>query len=46
MWPVKTTREFDDWFVDLDSEAQSEIIARVELLKRSAPSSVGPTRIR
>jgi hypothetical protein len=38
MWPVATTNDFDEWFVDLGEDAQAEIIARVELLKVLGPA--------
>src|SRR5947207_868166 len=37
MWQVATTDEFDDWFADLDEDAQAELIAKVELLKLLGP---------
>ena len=37
MWPVKTTDIFDEWFANLDGEAQAEVIAAVELLKLLGP---------
>ena len=37
MWLVKTTDVFDKWFTDLDEDAQSEVIATVELLKLLGP---------
>ena len=37
MWHVKTTIVFDRWFAALDSDAQAEVIATVELLKRLGP---------
>ena len=37
MWPVKTTDVFDEWFADLDDDAQVEVIATVELLKLLGP---------
>jgi hypothetical protein len=37
MWLVATTSEFDDWFTELDEDAQAEIIAKVELLKLLGP---------
>lgn len=37
MWDVLTTDEFDEWFADLDGDAQAEIIAKVELLKLLGP---------
>jgi hypothetical protein len=38
MWPVATTGDFDDWFTGLSEAAQSEIIAKVELLKILGPT--------
>jgi hypothetical protein len=37
MWEVATTDEFDEWFAELDEDAQAEIIAKVELLKLLGP---------
>lgn len=37
MWNVATTAEFDDWFTDLLPDQQSEIIAKVDLLKLLGP---------
>jgi hypothetical protein len=37
MWPVETTEVFDEWFTDLDEDAQAEVIATVELLKLLGP---------
>jgi hypothetical protein len=37
MWTVETTDVFDEWFADLDEDAQAEIIAIVELLKLLGP---------
>lgn len=37
MWNVSTTDTFDEWFADLGSVEQSEIIAVVELLKLRGP---------
>lgn len=39
MWEVATTDEFDEWFADLDEDAQVEVIAKVELLKTSRSSA-------
>jgi hypothetical protein len=36
-WLVTTTDAFDKWFVDLDEDAQVEVIAKVELLKLLGP---------
>lgn len=37
MWSVATTKTFDDWFTGLDAAAQTEVIAKVELLKILGP---------
>lgn len=37
MWLVKTTEIFDEWFADLGTDGQVEVIATVELLKRLGP---------
>ena len=37
MWPVATTDCFDQWFTDLDDDAQVEVMAAVELLKLLGP---------
>ena len=37
MWTVETTDAFDEWFADLDEDAQAEVIATVELLKLLGP---------
>ena len=37
MWPVETTDVFDEWFTDLNDDAQAEVIATVELLKLLGP---------
>lgn len=37
MWTVETTDVFDEWFADLDEDAQAEVIATVELLKLLGP---------
>ncbi len=37
MWPVITTKEFDEWFAGLDADGQVEVIAKVELLKLLGP---------
>jgi len=37
MWLVETTDVFDEWFADLDEDAQAEVIATVELLKLLGP---------
>ena len=38
MWHVATTDGFDEWFSDLSEDAQTEIIAKVELLKLLGPT--------
>lgn len=38
MWPVATSDEFDEWFAELNEDAQVEIIAKVELLKVLGPA--------
>jgi hypothetical protein len=42
MWHVATTDGFDDWFGDLDEDAQAELIAKVELLKLLGPKLARP----
>ncbi len=42
MWHVATTNEFDEWFTELDGDAQAEIIAKVELLKLLGPKLSRP----
>jgi len=37
MWLVETTDVFDEWFADLDDDAQAEVIAKVDLLKLLGP---------
>jgi hypothetical protein len=37
MWRVATTEGFDSWFAELDEEGQTELIAKVELLKLFGP---------
>ena len=37
MWPISTSDVFDAWYSDLDADAQVEVIATVELLKRLGP---------
>ena len=37
MWLVRTTDDFDEWFTDLDHDAQTEVIAVVGLLKLLGP---------
>ena len=38
MWAVATTADFDDWFALLEAAAQSEVMAKVELLKVVGPA--------
>ncbi len=38
MWQVATTDDFDEWFADLSDDAQTEFIAKVELLKLLGPT--------
>ncbi len=37
MWRVATTTVFDEWFAELDVDAQVEVIAKVQLLKLLGP---------
>ncbi|HXT61308.1 MAG TPA: type II toxin-antitoxin system RelE/ParE family toxin [Pirellulales bacterium] len=37
MWQVATTDEFDSWFADLADDGQTEVIAKVQLLKFFGP---------
>ena len=37
MWQVATTGDFDEWFANLDEDAQTEVIAKVELVKLLGP---------
>ncbi len=37
MWAIETTREFDEWFADLDEDGQVEVIAKVKILKHLGP---------
>ena len=37
MWKVATSDEFDEWFASLRTDAQAEVIAKVELLKLLGP---------
>ena len=37
MWQVSTTKEFDEWFTSLEEEGQTEIIAKVQILKLLGP---------
>jgi hypothetical protein len=38
MWHVATTDGFDEWFSDLSEDVQTELIAKVELLKLLGPT--------
>jgi hypothetical protein len=38
MWPVRTTKEFNEWYADLDDDGKEEIIAKVEILKLFGPA--------
>jgi len=42
MWRVSTTKEFDEWFADLDDDGRVEVIAKVELLKLLGPALKRP----
>jgi hypothetical protein len=42
MWGVATTDEFDVWFTALNEDGQTEVIAKVELLRRLGPRLGGP----
>lgn len=35
---MATTKDFDEWFAELDEHAQAEVIAKVELLKLLGPA--------
>jgi hypothetical protein len=37
MWNIATTNDFDEWFAELDEDSQTEVIAKVELLKLLGP---------
>ncbi len=37
MWRIATTEQFDDWFAELGEDAQTEIVAKAELLKLLGP---------
>jgi hypothetical protein len=37
MWHVETTADFDGWFAGLRQDAQTEVMAKVELLKVLGP---------
>jgi hypothetical protein len=38
MWTVSTTDLFDEWFAELGADGQTEVIAKVELLKLLGPN--------
>jgi hypothetical protein len=42
MWGVSTTESFEEWFAELSSDAQAEIIAKVNLLKMLGPQLPRP----
>jgi len=42
MWNVATTDTFDGWFENLNEAAQTEVIAKVELLKCFGPQLKRP----
>src|SRR3972149_4625699 len=42
MWSVTTTTSFDEWFAQLTSDGQAEVIAKVNLLKLFGPQLKGP----
>lgn len=42
MWRVATTKEFDGWFAALREDEQTELIAKVELLKLLGPRLARP----
>ena len=42
MWKVATTVEFDAWFADLAGDEKTELIAKVELLKKFGPQLSRP----
>lgn len=42
MWHIATTDDFDQWFSDLDQDAQVEIIAKVNLLRTLGPKLSRP----
>lgn len=42
MWPVRTTKDFDEWFADLDDDGRVEIIAKIDLLKLLGPALKRP----
>lgn len=37
MWKIASTDTFDEWFAELPSTEQAEVIAKVELLKLRGP---------
>jgi hypothetical protein len=42
MWDVTTTDEFDQWFAELPADGQTEVIAKVNLLKAFGPQLKRP----
>jgi len=42
MWSVTTTRAFDEWFAELSAAGQTEVIAKVNLLKFLGPELKRP----
>ena len=42
MWIVATTHDFDQWFTELASDGQAEVIAKVNLLKIFGPQLKRP----
>src|ERR1700677_3104989 len=42
MWRIVTTSAFDEWFAGLSADAQTEVIAKVELLKIVGPRLARP----
>jgi hypothetical protein len=42
MWSVATTSEFDQWFAQLPTDGQAEVIAKVNLLKLLGPKLKRP----
>ena len=42
MWRIATTEHFDRWFAELDEDGQTELIAKVELLKLLGPRLARP----
>jgi hypothetical protein len=42
MWPVRTTKEFDEWYSCLDDDSRVEVIAKIDLLKLLGPALKRP----